>query len=205
MLAQRQYNTQFIDWQGLMQQIKETVRFSDVVRDFSSIELVRKGRRLFGVCIFHSDSDPSFEANDEKGRGRCYGCGWKGDHVDFVRAALGVSFKEAIEVLCRRYGIPFVGMTTAEYLQAMARAEAARRDRELEQAFDAKIQDVYLQLCDMFRAIDGRFVDYDGYIEYGRLEHISQTIEMVLEELLSRDVQRQAAALRYARGWVGVA
>ena len=37
------------------------------------------------VCPFHADDRPSLQINLEKNFFYCYGCGAKGDAVDFVR------------------------------------------------------------------------------------------------------------------------
>lgn len=158
-----------------------------------------------GVCPFHADSDPSFVVFEEKNRAKCFGCGWTGDQIHFVRTVLDIPFKEAIEALCQQYGIPFTGMTTQEYMKARCRVEAAKRDRELEQAFNAKVDRVYIQLADVFRAIDRNFGTFEGYEEYGGLTHIADSLEVVLDELISGDTKRQVEALRYAREVWGTA
>lgn len=203
MAGQLNNKTQRIDWNHLVRQIKRIVTVSQVIRDFSAMELKRQGRQYFCVCPFHADTDPSFVVNDEKHRGRCYGCGWTGDQVDFVRSVLSLPFKEAVEVLCRRYGLPFAGMTTQEYLKAKARAEVEKQDREMERAFNSKVERVYFNLADMFRAIDRNFSTYQSYQDYGGLTHIADILEDVLDELISSDTKRQLQALRYAKEWWG--
>lgn len=200
MSVQAKHTSQRMDWQELINQIKGQVPFSQVIRDFSQLELKRRGKRLFGTCPFHADSDPSFVVFEEKNRAKCFGCGWTGDQINFVRTALRVSFKEAIEVICRQYRIPFAGMTTQEYLKAKARAESARCDRELEKAFNSKVERVYKRLCDAFRAIDRNLGTLEGLEEFEGLTHIADVLEVVLDELISDDTKRQVEALRYSRG-----
>jgi len=63
-------------------------------RKFSEFLKIKKGKTL---CPFHPDRDPSFSVKGN--RGYCFGCGWRGDIVDFVMAFKGFSFKEALEFL----------------------------------------------------------------------------------------------------------
>jgi DNA primase (bacterial type) len=63
-------------------------------RKFSEFLEIKKGKAL---CPFHSDRYPSFSVKDN--RGHCFGCGWRGDVVDFVMALKGFSFREALDFL----------------------------------------------------------------------------------------------------------
>jgi len=66
-------------------------------RKFSEFLEIKKGKAL---CPFHDDHDPSFSVNGN--RAYCFGCGWRGDVVDFVIALKGFSFKEALEFLTQQ-------------------------------------------------------------------------------------------------------
>ena len=63
-------------------------------RKFSEFLEIKKGKAL---CPFHDDRDPSFSVKGN--RGHCFGCGWRGDVVDFVVALKGFSFKEGLDFL----------------------------------------------------------------------------------------------------------
>ena len=51
----------------------------------------------FALCPFHNDKRPSFHIKDNKGR--CFGCGWHGDTIQFLMDKEDLSFREAIEYL----------------------------------------------------------------------------------------------------------
>jgi len=54
-------------------------------------------RRNMACCPFHDDKNPSFSVKNN--RGKCWGCGWSGDIIDFVMQKQGFDFKQAINFL----------------------------------------------------------------------------------------------------------
>ena len=69
------------------------------------VPLKRAGKRLTGLCPFHSEKTPSFSVTPEKGLFYCFGCGKGGDLLRFVMDYEAVSFPEALETLGRFAGI----------------------------------------------------------------------------------------------------
>ncbi len=49
------------------------------------VSLKKVGTRYVGKCPFHSDRQPSFMVYETVGRFHCYGCGARGDIIDFVQ------------------------------------------------------------------------------------------------------------------------
>lgn len=65
-------------------------------------KLDRNGQELETCCPFHAEDTPSFTiftGNDGIERFHCFGCGRKGDVLDFVREVKGVDLPEAIRIL----------------------------------------------------------------------------------------------------------
>lgn len=69
------------------------------VGGWSGVALKRAGREFVGLCPFHPDKTPSFYVVPEKGFWHCFGCRASGDAIEYVKAALGVEFRAAVEVL----------------------------------------------------------------------------------------------------------
>ncbi len=67
------------------------------------IKLRRVGRSLMGLCPFHKDTNPSLSIDPVKNEWHCFGCERKGDVIEWVKCAEGVSFKHALELLKRDY------------------------------------------------------------------------------------------------------
>lgn len=195
MISHNYSNIQRVDWQSLIIAIKQ-IEMSEVIRGFADMELKQRGRKLFGVCPFHQDQDPSLMIDDEKGRAVCFGCGWSGDQIAFTCTALNVPFKVGVEAICRRFGIPFGGMTTEEYLRSKTIIQEAEREKALRQAFHQEAERIYQNLAAMYRAIESNPRQSLG------LEHISGILEMIMDELAERDINRRIDAMRYVKAWL---
>ena len=67
------------------------------------VKLKRVGRSLMGLCPFHKDTNPSLSIDPVKNEWHCFGCDRKGDVIEWVKCAEGVSFTHAVELLKRDY------------------------------------------------------------------------------------------------------
>lgn len=76
----------------------------DVLSDFLP-DLRKKGAVYTCCCPFHGERTPSFTVNPARNRWHCFGCGRDGDVIDFLRDNENMSFSDAIEYLCKKYGI----------------------------------------------------------------------------------------------------
>lgn len=85
-----------------VEQLREHVNLVDVVSEY--VALKPAGRRLRGLCPFHSEKTPSFFIDPEKQLYHCFGCGIGGDIYSFVMQVEKLSFPEAIEQLAKRAG-----------------------------------------------------------------------------------------------------
>jgi DNA primase len=63
------------------------------------LELRKSGRVYRGCCPFHEDKTPSFAVYEDSNRFVCFGCGEKGDAIDFIMKLRNFSFKEALSYL----------------------------------------------------------------------------------------------------------
>jgi len=86
------------------ERIRERVPLEDVVREHN-VHLVASGRRLKGLCPFHTEKTPSFTVDVERQYYYCFGCQAGGDVFSFVRNAQHLEFSEALEILARRAGV----------------------------------------------------------------------------------------------------
>jgi DNA primase len=63
------------------------------------IQLKQSGKSWIGHCPFHDDHHPSFCVYPDRNRFVCYGCGEKGDAIDFIMKMRNISFRETIAYL----------------------------------------------------------------------------------------------------------
>lgn len=113
----------------LIQRVKAEVRLLPLVQE--RVELTRKGRRWYGLCPFHAENTPSFLV-DENDRWHCFGCGARGDVVDFVARTRHLSVGAAARVLAREHGLdgpPGRRLVAVPEAPSIADANADERDR----------------------------------------------------------------------------
>jgi hypothetical protein len=108
------------------------------------IKLKKAGRAYKTLCPFHEDKNPSFYVYPDSNRFICYGCGERGDAIDFIMKLKRVSFKEALEYL----GIEGNGK------RSRTQVEQQNRRQELVQNFRRACCDYYDEICTEFRCIN---------------------------------------------------
>ena len=75
-----------------------------LVSSYTSI--VKKGCNYMGLCPFHSEKTPSFCVYANTNSFYCFGCGVGGDVITFIMLAENLQYKDAIEFLANKFGIP---------------------------------------------------------------------------------------------------
>jgi len=70
------------------------------------VKLKKNGKRLLGLCPFHTEKSPSFTISPDLGVYHCFGCGKSGDLFRFVMDFERVDFNRAKEILSEYSGIP---------------------------------------------------------------------------------------------------
>lgn len=71
-----------------------------------SVPLKRAGRTYKGLCPFHNEKTPSFVVYPENGSFYCFGCQKGGDIITYVMEAEHLSYREAVQELASRAGMP---------------------------------------------------------------------------------------------------
>jgi DNA primase len=89
---------------SFMDELKSRADIVSVVSEHVALRKV--GRSHKGLCPFHKEKSPSFTVRADPPVFHCFGCGAGGDVVEFVKMKEGLSFKDAIESLARRFGVP---------------------------------------------------------------------------------------------------
>ena len=63
-------------------------------------------------CCFHDDITPSLSINLASGLYNCYGCGAKGNAIDFIKQKFGLGYNETVKKIEGDFG--FDGSVKAE-------------------------------------------------------------------------------------------
>ncbi|MEM5947745.1 DNA primase [Spirochaetia bacterium 38H-sp] len=95
----------------IINQIKDRIDIVEIVGEYT--QLSQKGRRYFGICPFHSDTDPSFSVDRENGLFYCFGCHKGGDVFAFLMEAERISFNEALTILAEKASIQIRNVSDA--------------------------------------------------------------------------------------------
>lgn len=84
-----------------VERIRRDVSLTQTALSFG-VRLERDGEEYVACCPFHAEDTPSFtifRGKDGVGRMHCFGCGERGDVLDFVQKIKGVDLKDAIRIL----------------------------------------------------------------------------------------------------------
>ena len=85
-------------------EIRAKTKMSELAGSYG-IKVVKRDGLLRACCPFHPDESPSFGIDDQNGVFRCFGCGAKGDVIEFIHLMENVSYAESVALLAKRGGI----------------------------------------------------------------------------------------------------
>ena len=89
--------------QEKIEEIKRQTDIVDVIGKY--IQLRKMGKNFRGLCPFHSEKNPSFYVNPEKGIYYCFGCKKGGNAINFLMEYEKLDFPDAIKRLAKNLGI----------------------------------------------------------------------------------------------------
>ena len=109
--------------EALLEAVRERARITDL---FPQADLRRRGAEFLTLCPWHQDSNASLTVSPRTNRVHCFVCNKGADPIGWLQERQGLSFREAVEELARRYAIPLPEQDP----EAAARAEAERQERQ---------------------------------------------------------------------------
>lgn len=86
-----------------IEHLKNSINIVDVIG--KSVSLKRAGANFKGLCPFHNEKTPSFVVSESKQYFTCFGCGERGDVIEFEKKYYNLDFGEAVEKLAAEYGV----------------------------------------------------------------------------------------------------
>jgi DNA primase len=88
--------------------INEILQKSDIVEVAGEfINLSKIGKNYKGICTVHNDTSPSLSVSQEKQFFKCFSCGVSGNVITFLEKFQGMSKKEAVVFLAKKYEIDY--------------------------------------------------------------------------------------------------
>jgi DNA primase len=107
----------------LLEDVRERARITDL---FPQGDLRRRGSEFLTLCPWHQDSNASLTVSPRTNRVHCFVCNKGADPIGWLQDRQGLSFREAVDELARRYAIPLPEQDP----EAAAKAEAERQERQ---------------------------------------------------------------------------
>lgn len=92
----------------------ETVKNNVTAIDVVSMAGFKPNRSKMICCPFHNDKHPSMKVDQ---RYFCFGCGAKGDAIDFVANYYGISLKEAAEKIASEFSLSYDNSRDSDCVQ----------------------------------------------------------------------------------------
>lgn len=169
-------------------EIQAVLAATDIVSLISDdIGLRKSGKDHQALCPFHDEKTPSFTVTPAGQFYHCFGCGAHGDAIAWMQEYHRLPFRQALEELAGRAGIPL-----GQALPGEARAHRSKRtEAQVEEALHHEL----LVLC---QAIGAR-VAYRAIPAEDKQRY--QHIQAVSDDRLEREYE---AARRIAKGLVAL-
>ncbi|HKT39870.1 MAG TPA: DNA primase, partial [Ktedonobacterales bacterium] len=148
---------------SVIERIKQKL---DIVEEIGAVVSLKKSGKAFkGLCPFHGERTPSFYVFPDKQDWHCFGCGERGDLITFVQKQQSLDFREALELLAERAGIPLESGGRPESAEEAAETSARKRMRALNEAaaiwfHHQLLQSTSAQYCRSY--LDSRGVSNDS-------------------------------------------
>ena len=180
----------------------EAVRVNVIARVVAEHYGLKVNRNKMACCPFHSDRTPSMKIDK---RYYCFGCGEKGDAVDYVAKLFGISLKDAAIKICEDFGLSYEKGT----VRYQPRAKPLKPMKSQEQIFREKENKIYRVLSDYYHLLiewkskykpkspDGEWHPY--FIE--ALQNLDQ-VEYQLDTILTGNLSDRAFLVKDYEGKV---
>lgn len=152
---------------SVIERIKQKL---DIVEEIGAVVALKKSGKAFkGLCPFHGERTPSFYVFPDKQDWHCFGCGERGDLITFVQKQQSLDFREALELLAERAGIPLDSAQRSETAEESAETAARKRLRALNEAaaiwfHHQLLQSTTAQYCRSY--LDSRGVSNDSIAQW---------------------------------------
>ncbi|HLS91399.1 MAG TPA: DNA primase [Limnochordia bacterium] len=121
----------------LIDEVRERTDIVEIVSRY--VRLARSGRRLRGLCPFHSEKTPSFYVDPEKQLFHCFGCRAGGNVFHFLMRIEHAPFGEVVRRLADELGIPVESVRTPEEERRLQEIRELQRALEIAARFYSQL------------------------------------------------------------------
>ena len=174
--------------------VRENITARQVVGHYG----VRVNRNGMACCPFHDDKHPSMKVDN---RYYCFGCGEKGDAIDFVSKYFGLSSRDAAIKIADDFALDY---KIVKY--ESIKKKLMKHKKTLEQEFQEEQQYCFKVLSDYLHLLKKWKIEYDPKSMEDELNPLFcealnniDRIEYLLDILLDGDVRDRAFLVQNQR------
>jgi hypothetical protein len=91
------------DFDKYIQAVKRSCNIVEVIGADVGDQLKKRGSEYKCCCPFHSERTPSFSVSERNQAYYCFGCGSKGDVIEYIRQRQNINALQAADQLAQRY------------------------------------------------------------------------------------------------------
>lgn len=177
-----------------MKNVFETLRDSVTARQVAEYYGLKANRNGMACCPFHDDKSPSLKIDK---RYYCFGCGEKGDTVDYVAKMFGLSPLDAAKKICADFGLGDVGDYVRERVPERIAPKKSDEQifRETEQHTFRVLSDCYHQLLEWKTEYEPKSPDEEFHPYFVEALHEIDHTAYQLDTLLEGDIHDRAFLL----------
>ena len=105
----------------VIEHIREAIDFPALVGETIPLPRYPDGKPVLVRCPFHDDHRPSLAVYND--HAHCFGCGWHGDAFTWVMQRDRLTFRQALEALAQKAGVPLRTLSPEEQQKAQERRQ----------------------------------------------------------------------------------
>lgn len=172
---------------GVFEFVKESVTAREVA-EYYGLKVNRYG---MACCPFHNDKHPSFKVDRNY---YCFGCGAKGDAIDYVAKLFGLSLLDAALKICSDFnlGDPQEQIRERKYERLKPKKTDEQIFKETEDYTFRVLSDYYHQLRKWEKEYAPKSPDEKWHPNFVEALREKSIVEYRLETLLSGDIHDRA-------------
>ena len=174
----------------------EIVKESVTARDAAEVYGLKINHNGMAICPFHDDRNPSMKIDQ---RYYCFGCGAKGDVIDYVSNLFGLSLKDAVLKLARDFNISYEEWKPPDSSTVpsnlLRKKSIYKKFHETRNRFWNAITDYYHMLCIWRETYVPKYQDEepdDRYVE--AIQNITE-LECLMDTFLEGNLETQVDIL----------
>ncbi len=180
---------------SFIEKVLEATPIADIISQYT--QLKPQGRDLAGLCPFpnHREKTASFSVSPTKNVYHCFGCKKGGNAIRFLEEIRGFSFRESVEFLAGRAGIPL----PVQDQQSQDEAQRSKHEKDLYLRVNHWVMDQYHSRLEGFpenhfvkQYLKGRGLSPETTIQF-KLGYATEDWSLIADGILRKKLDPEIA------------